>query len=64
MVTEILVAIYLSIGLVVYVKALGYFDGQNKDGDPEGFDALVSCAVGFLWPLSVPIFVLYKLFHG
>jgi hypothetical protein len=64
MVTELLFASYLVIGLFVYFKSLKYFDKQNKDGDPEGLDALVSCAAGLFWPLSIPIFVLWKLFSG
>jgi hypothetical protein len=48
----------------IYFKILKYFDKRNKDGDPEGLDALVSCAAGLFWPLSVPIFVLCKLFSS
>jgi hypothetical protein len=64
MVTEVLVAIYLAVGLLVYLRALRFFDERNKDGDPEGFDALVATAAGFLWPLTIPAFIIYSIFRG
>lgn len=64
MVTEVLVAIYLAVGLLVYLRALRFFDERNKDGDPEGLDALVATAAGFLWPLTIPAFIIYSIFRG
>lgn len=62
--TELLFAAYLLIGLLVYIRALRFFDEKNKDGDPEGLDALVSCAAGLFWPLTIPVFVIYNIFRG
>jgi len=64
MVSELLFAVYLVIGLLVYIKALRFFDEKNKDGDPEGLDALASCAAGLFWPLTIPVFVICNIFRG
>lgn len=61
---EVLTAAYLSVGLLVFYKSLGYFDERNKDGDPESLDALVSLGVACFWPVAVPIILLYRLFFG
>ena len=42
---EVLAAAYFAVGLYVFYKGLGYFDERNKDGNPEGLDALVSLGV-------------------
>ena len=62
MVTEILFATYLIIGLLVYIRALSFFDEKNKDADPEGIDAIVSLAAGIVWPLTIPGFIIYSIF--
>lgn len=64
MVTEISTAIYFSIGLLVFYKSLEYYDKKYSDGDPEGLDALVSLGVACFWPVTVPLFLIYKLFKG
>jgi hypothetical protein len=61
---EVLAAAYFAVGLYVFYKSLGYFDERNKDGDPEGLDALVSLGVACFWPVTVPIILLYRLFFG
>jgi hypothetical protein len=64
MVSEILLVIYFGIGLLVYFQALRFFDEKNKDGDPDGLDAMVSLAAGLFWPLTIPGFIIYSIFHG
>jgi O-methyltransferase involved in polyketide biosynthesis len=62
--TEFLFAAYLVIGLLVYIRALRFFDEKNKDADPEGLDAMVALAAGLFWPLTIPVFVICNIFRG
>lgn len=64
MVSELLFAAYLVIGLLVYLRALRFFDEKNKDGDPEGFDAMLALGAGLFWPLTIPVFVICSIFRG
>ena len=64
MVTEVSTVAYFSIGLIVFYKSLQYFDKRNGDGDPEGLDSLVSLGMACFWPVSVPLYYIYKLFRG
>lgn len=64
MVTEILIVVYVTVGLIVFYKALGYFDERNGDGDPEGLDSLVSLGAACFWPVTALFYFLYKLFRG
>lgn len=64
MVAEASTVAYLVIGLFVFYKSLQYFDKRNSDGDPEGLDALVSLGIACLWPVTVPLYGIYRLFRG
>ena len=61
---EILSVIYVAVGIYVFYEAFIYLDAKNKDGDPEGLDALTSFGVSVFWPVFVPLFLLYKKFRG
>lgn len=59
MVEYILSALY-----IVGVFFTTYFvykklSNKNKDSDPEGLDFLTSCGAGVLWPVFVPIYVIF-----
>ena len=60
---EVLTALYLVIGLIVFNKSLKYFDEKNGDGDPEGLDALVSLGAGCFWPVVIPLVLIYHVFR-
>lgn len=60
----ILSILYLSIGLLVFYRSLNYFDNRNKDGDPEGLDALTSLGIACFWPVVTPLYFLYRYFRG
>lgn len=64
MVTEVITVVYFSIGLIVFYQGLSFFDKKNKDGDPEGLDALVSLAAALFWPVTILLFLIYKTFRG
>ncbi len=62
--TEVLVSAYLAIGLVAYIWCLEYIDKKNKEKDPEGFDVILALLFGIVWPITVPSFILLKVFVG
>lgn len=61
---EFLLGAYLVTGLLAYIWCLGYIDRKNKEKDPEGFDVILALLFGIVWPITVPSFILLKVFVG
>lgn len=61
---EILSVIYVSAGIYVLYESLIYLGKKHNDGDPEGLDALTAFGVACFWPVTVPLFLIYKMFRG
>lgn len=58
---EVVVSLaYLAMGIYVFIRLSEYYKDKNKDGDPDGLDALSSLFFAVFWIVWLPWFLYFR----
>lgn len=52
--------VYFAMAIYVFIRLSEYYKDKNKDGDPDGLDALSSLFFAVFWVVWLPWYLIFK----